>query len=139
LALIISALLFISVFFPWITVSAFSMSDSANGMDSSWGYLPLIMGILGVVASFMLPQKQRSISFIVIGILAIIGVIAFWLSEYGTAKDLGVEQYVSPGWGLYAGGVLSVILLIFGLYHAFRPAQPSQPPQAAPPAPPPQQ
>lgn len=138
-ALVISVLLFISVFLPWITASAMGLSTSANGMDSSWGYLTLFMGIIGIVISFIIPQKTRSISFIVIGILAIIGVIAFWLAEYGIAKDLGVTEFIKPGWGLWVAGILGLILLIFGLYNAFRTVQPAQSPPASPPAPPPPQ
>ena len=115
------------------------ISTSANGMDSSWGYLTLIMGILGVVASFILPQKTRSFSFIVIGVLAIVGVIAFWIAEYGIAKDLGVTSFISTGFGLWLAGVLGLILIVFGLINAFRPGQPAQPPPAGPPAPPPPQ
>jgi len=141
-ALVISILLFISVFLPWITASAMGISTSANGMDSSWGYLTLIMGILGIVASFILPQKTRSFSFIVIGVLAIVGVIAFWIAEYGVAKDLGVTQYISMGFGLWVAGILGLILIILGLFNAFRPgqpSQPSQPPPASPSTPPPPQ
>jgi hypothetical protein len=134
--LVISILLFISVFLPWITASALGSSQSANGMDSSWGYLTLIMGILGIVASFILPQKSRSFSFIVIGVLAIVGVISFWIAEYGVAKDQGVTQYISMGFGLWVAGILGFILLIFGLINAFRPGQPAQPPPASPPTPP---
>jgi lysylphosphatidylglycerol synthetase-like protein (DUF2156 family) len=135
-SLVVSILLFVAVFLPWITASILGYSASANGTDSGWGIITLIMGILGVVLSLISASKARTLGLIAVGILAVVGVIAFWFSEYSSAQSFGVDEYISPGYGLYVAGILALFLIITGAMSSRQPSppvMPSQPYQFPPP------
>lgn len=136
-ALVVSIVLFITVFLPWATVSAGGVSASDNGTAYGWGYLALIMSILGVLLSFVTPQKMRAMGLMGAGLLALIGVIVYWLRMHGDAVLYGVEDFVSPGFGLFVAGIAALAAIVIGIMDLRQPVQPSQPPPANPPAPPP--
>jgi hypothetical protein len=132
--LVVSVILFITVFLPWATVSALGISISANGTHD-WGVLTLIMSIIGAGLSFVAAQKMIAIGSVGAGILALIGVIIYW-------SRLSVA---SAGYGLIIALIASLALMYIGywdyrkLSQPAKPAQTSQPPQSNPPAPPPPQ
>ena len=136
-ALVVSVVLLIMFFLPWVTASAGSVSESDNGTAYGWGYLTLIMSILGVLLSFVTPQKMRAMGLMGAGLLALIGVIVYWLRMHGDAVLYGVEDFVSPGFGLYIAGIAALAAIVIGIMDLRQPVQPSQPPPANPPAPPP--
>ncbi|MBN1160977.1 MAG: hypothetical protein JXA17_03405, partial [Dehalococcoidales bacterium] len=86
--LVVSVVLFIMVFLPWITVSAGGFSASANGTND-WGILTLIMSIFGAGISFLANQKYRAMGTLVAGVLALLGVIIFMATNVGGGIGIG--------------------------------------------------
>jgi small-conductance mechanosensitive channel len=131
-ALVVSVVLFITVFLPWATVSALGISFSANGMNN-WGVLTFIMSLVGVGLSFNAIQKMRTLGLIGAGILALIGVILYWTTYL---------QGANIGFGLIIALLASLAVMYIG-YRDYRklspPAKPTPPTPPTPPAPPPQQ
>jgi len=133
--LVVSVILFIMVFLPWITVSAAGFSASANGTND-WGILTLIMSIVGAGASFLANQKYRALGTIGAGILALLGAVIFMATNVGNGVGVGVGLIIA---------LIAALALIYVGYMDYRklsltgkPIQPSQPPPANPPAPPPE-
>lgn len=133
--LIICVILFIVVFLPWATASAFGVTVTANGLEvdiSGLGYLTLIMSIIGAGLSFVAVPRVRSLGTVVAGILAIIGVAVYWSRLQGLGVGYGLIIALIASLGLIAAGYLEYRKLE-------QPAKPDKPAQAAPPPPPPQQ
>jgi hypothetical protein len=143
--LIASALLFIMVFLPWLTVSfkafGYSYSDSANGMHE-WGILTFIMSIVGVGLAFLDDKKYRSMGTLGAGVLALLGVIIFMATNLGSGIGVGAGLIIA----------LIVSLALIGLAYMdyrnvpfsritgrFIKPKASAPPPASPPPPPPAQ
>jgi len=132
--LVVSIILFIMVFLPWVTVSAMGFSASANG-TGDWGVLTLIMSIVGAGVSFLATQKYRALGTIGAGILALIGVAIYW-ARIGSGVSVGVGLIIAL---IAALGLLAVGYMDYRkLNPPAKPSQPSQPPPANPPAPPPE-
>lgn len=123
--LVISIILFITVFLRWISVT------EVNGLRD-WGILTFVMSILGVGISFITVPKIRSLGTILAGILAIIGVAVFWSRLQGLGAGYGLIIALIASLGLIAAGYLEYRKLE-------QPSKTNQPPPANPPAPPPQQ
>jgi hypothetical protein len=137
LLLILSVLLFIMVFLPWWTVSAFGFSASENGFHNG-GILTFIMALAGIGLSFLeIPTpRYKSYAIIGVGILALLGVlIAF--------KDLG--NGVGMGAGMILALIISILLIVLGFLDyrgidviaKIRASQTPPPPPSTPPTPPP--
>ena len=130
-ALVVYIILFIAVFLPWFTVDMGGIIPdiSENGIND-WGYLVLVMSIIGVGVSFITTPRIRSLSIILTGILAIVGAAVYW-SRLGGA---------GAGYGLIIALIASLGLIAIG-YMEYRQLSQStksdQPPPANPPAPPP--
>ena len=98
LLLIVSVILFITIFFTWwsLSVSGFFLGGSINGFHGG-GILTFLMSLVGIVLSFVeiSTPKYRAYAIMAVGALALIGtLIAF--AEY------------SP-WGLGWGRIISLI------------------------------
>jgi hypothetical protein len=125
-ALIVSVVLFITVFLPWLSLDiGYGFGNvTANGTED-WGPLTLIMSILGAALSFMAVERARAMGLIISGVLALLGVILYWIHTEGA----GI------GFGLILALIASAALAVVG-YMALRQAQGAAPPPPAPPAPP---
>ena len=75
-ALVVSVVLFITVFLPW--ASAFG--SSINGTHD-WGVLTLIMSIIGAGLSFVVAQRTRALGLIIASLLALIGAVIYWVNQ----------------------------------------------------------
>jgi hypothetical protein len=134
--LIASILLFIMVFLPWITVSAFGFSASANGMHE-WGILTFIMSIIGAAAAFVADKRMRALGSLLAGVLALLGVIIYMASNVGNGVGVGA--------GLILALIVSLALIALAYMDYRGMALPiklggtpkDNPPPSAPPAPPP--
>jgi peptidoglycan/LPS O-acetylase OafA/YrhL len=122
--LVISIILFITVFLRWISVT------EVNGLRD-WGILTFLMSILGVGISFITVPKIRSLGTILAGILAVIGVAVFWSRLQGLGAGYGLIIALIASLGLIAAGYLEYRKLE-------QPGKTNQPTQAGPPATPPQ-
>jgi hypothetical protein len=124
-ALVVSVVLFICVFLPWLSVDiGFGFgSVTANGTED-WGPLTLIMSILGAALSFLAVERSRAMGLLIAGALALLGVVLYWIHTEGA----GI------GFGLILSLIASIALAAVG-YLALRKAQNAAPPPA-PPAPP---
>jgi len=132
--LVVSIILFIMVFLPWVSVSGFGISVSANG-TGDWGVLTLIMSIVGAGVSFLATQKYRALGTIGAGILALIGVAIYW-ARIGSGVSVGVGLIIAL---IAALGLLAVGYMDYRkITPPAKPSQPPQPPPANPPAPPPE-
>jgi len=130
--LVISAILLISVFLPWWTVSAFGFSASSNGFHSG-GVLTFIMSLVGIGLSFIeIPNaKYRVFAIGGAGILALLGVII-------AMTDLGGGA--GMGFGMIIALIASAALIVVGFLEARKinliKVGTSEPPKSPPPAPP---
>lgn len=109
--LVVSVVLFIMVFLPWATAEAFGTTFNFNGLEgniSGWGYLTLIMSIFGAGISFLVTQRYRSLGTIIIGILAILGIIIYWsrIGNFGFSLSYGLIIGFLASLGLMAVGYL---------------------------------
>jgi peptidoglycan/LPS O-acetylase OafA/YrhL len=134
--LVVSVILFIMVFLPWITVSAFGMSASANGTND-WGILTLIMSIVGAGVSFLANQKYRAMGTIGAAVLALLGAIIFMATNVGGGIGVGAGLIIA---------LIAALGLIYIGYMDYRklsitgkPIQPPPPPPESPPPSTPQQ
>jgi ElaB/YqjD/DUF883 family membrane-anchored ribosome-binding protein len=120
ISLILGVVIFISVFLPWVSADfGLGMTETANGMENGWGTLALIMGIICVLFSFIAIPKIRGVGLIASGILAIIGVIAYWFSIRG---ELGMfQEIISPSFGLFITALAAIGVLITGIAYYRRP------------------
>jgi len=130
--LVVSIVLFIMVFLPWITVSAYGFSASANG-TSGWGVLTLIMSIVGAGVAFLANQNYRAMGTLGASVLALLGVIIFMATNVGGGVGVGAGLIIS---------LIAALGLIYIGYMDYRklnltgkPLQPPPPPPA-PPTPP---
>jgi hypothetical protein len=141
LMLILSVLLFIMVFLPWWTASAFGFSVSSNGLHSG-GYLTFIMSLVGVALSFLefSVPKYKTYAIFVVGILALVGVF-IGFSDLGGGIGMGI--------GMILAIIISILIIAFGFFDlrgvdvwakmkasTTKSASPPPPPPAPPPAPP---
>jgi len=136
--LILSVLLFIMVFLPWWTVSAFGFSASSNGMHNG-GILTFIMSLAGVALSFadISVPKYKTYAIFAVGILALVGVLIGF-------TDLGGG--VGMGFGMILALIISILIIALGfldyrgvdLWAKMKASssKPAAPPPAPPPAPP---
>jgi hypothetical protein len=122
------------VFLPWITVSAFGMSASANGTND-WGILTLIMSIVGAGVSFLANQNYRAMGTMGAAVLALLGIIIFMATNVGGGIGVGA--------GIIIALIASLCLIYIG-YMDYRklsitgkPIQPPSPPSTPPQPPPP--
>lgn len=132
--LVVSVILFIMVFLPWLTVSAGGFSASANGTHD-WGILTLIMSIIGVGLAFLADQKYRSLGTLIVSVLALLGIIIFIATNVGGGIGIGAGVIIA---------LIAALALIYVGYMDYRnlsltgkPLQTPSPPPAGPPAPPP--
>jgi hypothetical protein len=141
LMLILCVLLFIMVFLPWWTASAFGFSVSSNGLHSG-GYLTFIMSLVGVALSFLefSVPKYKTYAIFVVGILALVGVF-IGFSDLGGGIGMGI--------GMILAIIISILIIAFGFFDlrgvdvwakmkasTTKSASPPPPPPAPPPAPP---
>jgi membrane-bound ClpP family serine protease len=139
LLLILSVLLFISIFLPWWSWTEFlgiiGYSYSFNGFHG-FGILTFLMSLVGAALSFIeFPNpKNRSYAIIGVGVLALLGaLIAFaQYSPYGL------------GWGRIISIIFSILIIVDGFYDyrgvdlwAKIKAGTSKTPSSQPPPPPP--
>jgi uncharacterized membrane protein (UPF0136 family) len=130
-SLITCVILFIFVFLPWLRVDMGSYIYTENGLND-WGYLVLVMSIIGAGVSFISVPKTRSLGTILTGILAIIGAAVYWSRLQGAGA----------GYGLIIALIASLALIAFGYaeYRKLIQAEKPEPPaKTNPPAPPPTQ
>lgn len=106
LSLILGVVLFICIFLPWASYSGFGYRASANGTDSGWGVLTLLMSLVCVGLSFVAPIKTRAMGMIGSGALGLIGVIAYWFRVSGSG--------ITPGFGLIIAGLLTIGIVVIG-------------------------
>jgi peptidoglycan/LPS O-acetylase OafA/YrhL len=130
-ALVVCVILFIAVFLPWLTVDMGGLMPdiSENGIND-WGYLVLVMSIIGVIASFISVPRTRSLSEILTGILAIVGSSVYWSRLQGAGAGYGLIIALIASLGLIAVGYMEYRQL-------GQSSKSDQPPPANPPAPPP--
>jgi hypothetical protein len=98
----------VGVFLPWISVSGFGITVTANGFDSNYGKIILLGGVLTLVGAFaVLATTMKSLSYLIPigGLVAILG----WL--WGAA-DLGFGNLTSLSYGFWACLVGAVLALI---------------------------
>jgi uncharacterized membrane protein (UPF0136 family) len=127
-ALVVSVVLFITVFLPWASVGVAGFGTfTANGMNS-WGVITFIMSLVGVGLSFNAIQKMRTLGLIGAGILALIGVILYWATYL---------QGAGIGFGLIIALLASLAVLYISYRDYRKLSPPAKPTQPAPPAPPP--
>jgi membrane-bound ClpP family serine protease len=145
LLLILSVLLFITIFFPWWSISVNYLGyhlggASVNGFHGA-GILTFLMSLVGAALSFLeiSTPKYRSYGILGVGILALVGtLIAF--AEY---SPWGL------GWGRIISLIFSVLIIVDGFYDyrgvdlwakiraATSKTTSSSPPPPPPPPPPP--
>lgn len=131
--LVISVILFITVFLPWLSVDmGLNMGTYTENGLKDFGPLTMAMSIIGAGIAFIAVPKIRSLGTIFAGILAIAGVAIYWARLQGAGIGYGIIIALIASLGLIAAGYLEYRKL-------GQPAKPSQPPQATPPAPPPPQ
>ncbi len=104
--LIVSIVLFITVFFPWLSVSAATFGSFTTSGMHNWGVLTLIMSLVGVELAFITPQKIRTIGSIIAGILALLGVILYWTTDLNGA---GI------GFGLVIALIVAIAYIAIGV------------------------
>jgi hypothetical protein len=135
-ALIVSILLCVAVFLPWITADVMGISVSANGTDTYPGIITLVMAILAVLCSIFANQKAGAVGIVIAGLAAAGGIVGYWFLEYADIQNAGLGGLVSvmPGYGLYIAGGLILILIICGFTAMGRPKEPAAyaPPYQAP-------
>jgi hypothetical protein len=124
---VVSIILFITVFLPWVTASALGVTISSNG-TKDWGPLVLVMSIIGVGLAFVGAPKIRSLGTIFAGILAIAGFAIYWARLGGLTVGYGLIIALIASLGLIAVGYLEYRTL-------GQPDKPAAPPPA-PPTPP---
>ena len=129
-SLIVCIILFIAVFLPWFTVDMGGIIPdiSENGIND-WGYLVLVMSIIGAGVSFIATPRVRSLGIILTGILAIVGAAVYWSRLQGAGA----------GYGLIIALIASLGLIAIGYMEYRQIGQSSnsdQPPPANPPEPP---
>ena len=127
-SLIVCIILFIAVFLPWLSVDMGTFTYTENGVYD-WGYLVLIMSIIGAGVSFIATPRVRSLSIILTGILAIVGAAVYWSRLQGAGA----------GYGLIIALIASLGLIAIGYMEYRQIGQSSnsdQPPPANPPEPP---
>jgi peptidoglycan/LPS O-acetylase OafA/YrhL len=128
-SLIVCIILFIVVFLPWLSVDMVNFTYTENGLHN-WGYLVLVMSIIGAIASFISVPRARSLSIILTGILAIVGSSVYWSRLQGAGAGYGLIIALIASLGLIAVGYME--------YRQLNQSSKSdQPPPANPPAPPP--
>jgi peptidoglycan/LPS O-acetylase OafA/YrhL len=132
--LVVSVILFIMVFLPWITVSGFGITASANGTND-WGILTLIMSIVGAGVAFLVNQDYRAMGTLGAGVLALLGIIIFMATNVGGGIGVGAGIIIA---------LIAALCLIYVGYMDYRkltitgkPLEPPPPPPSAPPPPPP--
>jgi hypothetical protein len=128
-ALVVSIILFIAVFLPWKSVEIVNFTYTENGLND-WGYLVLVMSIIGVIASFVSVPRIRSLSVILTGILAIVGSSVYWSGLQGAGAGYGLIIALIASLGLIAIGYMEYRQLN-------QSSESGEPPPANPPAPPP--
>ena len=127
-SLIVCIILFIAVFLPWLSVDMGTFTYTENGVYD-WGYLVLIMSIIGAGVSFIATPRVRSLSIILTGILAIVGAAVYWSRLQGAGA----------GYCLIIALIASLGLIAIGYMEYRQIGQSSnsdQPPPANPPEPP---
>lgn len=151
LLLIVSVVLFIMIFLPWYTVSAFGFSVSTNGFHNG-GILTFLMSLAGIALSFLeiSTPKYRAYGILGIGILALLGVIIAITQLGGTSMGVGMILALIVSLALIGVGYLDYrgIDLLAKMKASSpkppappptQPSQPTQPPPSQPPQSPPQQ
>ena len=136
-SLVVSVILFITAFLPWISMGVLGINFTQNGIHD-WGILTFIMSIIGAGLSFVGVQKMRTLGLIFAGILALIGVAIYWSRLGGASVGYGLIIALLASLGLMAIGYMDYRKLSQPAKPS-QPSQPAQPPQSNPPAPPPQQ
>lgn len=128
--IIVSIVLFISIFLPWYSVSAFGFSASVNGFRSG-GILTFLMSLVGIALSFIvILPRYRALGTAGAGIISLLGVII-------AMTDLGGGA--GMGFGMIVALILSMGLIAIGFLD-LRKTVPvktkAETPTPAPPAPP---
>lgn len=129
--LIISLILFIAVFLPWLSVDLGFDTYTESGLKD-WGILTFVMSIIAAGFAFISAPKIRSLGTILAGILAIIGVAVYWSRLQGAGLGYGLIIALIASLGLIAYGYLEYRQL----EQPGKPDQPAQAGQSSPPAPP---
>ena len=130
--LVVSAVLLVSVFLPWWTVSAFGFSASSNGFHSG-GVLTFIMALAGGALAFLeIPNaKYRVLAIGGAGVLALLGVI-IGMTDLGGGAGMGFGMIIA----LIASAALIVVGFLEGRKINMFKTSDTKPPASPPPAPP---
>jgi hypothetical protein len=129
-ALVVSVVLFISVFLPWVSIDVPFFGSITDNGTTDWGVMTLITSILGAALSFLAVERARSLGILIAGILALLGVVLYWIHIMDT-------DMAGIGFGLIIALIASLALIYIGFmdYRKVGSAAPPPPPPA-PPAPP---
>ncbi len=135
LILIVSVVLFITIFLPWYTVSAFGFSASTNGFHNG-GILTFLMSLVGVALAFIeILPKYKVLATGGAGILALLGVIIAMTQLGGTSMGFGMIIALIASMALIAVGFLEGRKIkMFVPKAGTTPPPPPPPPPPAPPA-----
>lgn len=134
LLLVVSAVLFITIFLPWWSANydvmyGIGFNYSINGFHNG-GVLTFLMSLVGIGLAFVSVQRTRALLSIAAGILALLGAVISVASLSGFGVGFGLIIAIIVSLGLATVGYLE--------YRKLSPsAKPAQPPQAPPPATPP--
>lgn len=106
LLLIVSGVLFITIFLPWYSwpgyeIYGYYTGGSINGFHNG-GVLTFLMSLVGIAAAFLESQKTRALIAMGAGILAFLGTIINFatLSGWGIGFGLIIALIASVGLGL---------------------------------------
>ncbi len=134
IGLIVSVLLCVAVFLPWITADAMGFSITANGTDVYPGIITLVMGILAVLLSIFAYYRVASVFMVIASLVAAGGIAGYWFLEWSDVEAAGMGGMVTimPGYGLYVAGGLAIILVIVSFAGLGRSRTPTQYYQAPP-------
>jgi hypothetical protein len=149
LLLIVSAVLFITIFLPWwswsgVGVGIYAVPGwSVNGFHNG-GVLTFLMSLAGIAFAFLSVQRTRAILSIAAGILSFLGAIISVASLSGAGVGFGLIIAIIVSLGLATVGYLDYRNINPLASKTAKPpqaqvppAQPPSPPPAAPPPPPP--
>jgi len=98
----------VGVFLPWVSVSGFGITVTANGFDASQGKVVLLGGVLALIGGLaVLATTMKSLGYLIPvgGLVAILG----WI--WGAA-DVGFGNLTNLSYGFWACLVGAVLALI---------------------------
>lgn len=124
IGLIGAALLFISVFLPWVSFSlgGFGISYSGIAVSGALGAIGIIASLGCVLAALVATPSVRGIARILMGVLALLVMLIVWFSQLGISTPSvpreywqEVERLVSTGVGFYLYIISSIAIVLGGI------------------------